>query len=60
MHDTTQARDILKSSFTLAKSLHDIPTQVAVLSELRGEPFTSKQGYAVVDDASIFLFFIKL
>lgn len=35
MHDTTQARDILKSSFTLAKSLHDIPTQVAVLSELR-------------------------
>lgn len=35
MHDTTQARDILKSSFTLAKSLHDIPTQVTVLSELR-------------------------
>lgn len=35
MHDTTQARDILKSSFTLAKSLHDIPTQVTVLSELK-------------------------
>lgn len=35
MRDTTQARDILKSSLTLAKSLHDIPTQVAVLSELR-------------------------
>ncbi|KAG0591394.1 hypothetical protein M758_1G168900 [Ceratodon purpureus] len=35
MHDTTQARDILKSSFTLAKSLRDIPTQVTVLSELR-------------------------
>lgn len=36
MHDTTQACDILKSSFTLAKSLHDIPTQVTVLAELRG------------------------
>ncbi|CAM6075414.1 unnamed protein product [Sphagnum tenellum] len=34
MHDTTQARDILKSSFTLAKALHDIPTQVGVLAEL--------------------------
>jgi MAternally-affected-uncoordination protein len=36
MHDTTQARDILKSSFTLAKALHDIPTQVGVLAELIG------------------------
>ena len=36
IHDTTQACDILKSSFTLAKSLHDIPTQVTVLAELRG------------------------
>lgn len=42
MHDTTQARDILKSSFTLAKSLHDIPTQVTVLSELKGIALTSQ------------------
>ncbi|BBN09929.1 MAternally affected uncoordination [Marchantia polymorpha subsp. ruderalis] len=34
MHDTGQARDILKSSFTLAKALHDLPTQLGVLSEL--------------------------
>lgn len=34
LHDTGQARDILKSSLTLAKALHDIPTQIGVLSEL--------------------------
>ncbi|KAL3695207.1 hypothetical protein R1sor_009283 [Riccia sorocarpa] len=34
MRDTGQARDILKSSFTLAKALHDLPAQLGVLSEL--------------------------
>ncbi|XP_004490740.1 sister chromatid cohesion protein SCC4 isoform X2 [Cicer arietinum] len=34
MHDTVQAREILKSSLTLAKKLYDIPTQVWVLSVL--------------------------
>ncbi|CAM6094394.1 unnamed protein product [Calypogeia fissa] len=34
LNDTGQARDILKSSFTLAKALRDLPTQVGVLSEL--------------------------
>lgn len=34
LHDTGQALDILKSSLTLAKTLHDIPTQIGVLSEL--------------------------
>ncbi|KAL2632427.1 hypothetical protein R1flu_017113 [Riccia fluitans] len=34
MRDTAQARDILKSSFTLAKALHDLPAQLGVLSEL--------------------------
>ncbi|XP_042475190.1 sister chromatid cohesion protein SCC4 isoform X3 [Macadamia integrifolia] len=34
LHDTGQAREILKSSLTLAKSLYDIPTQIWVLSVL--------------------------
>ncbi|MCO5550423.1 hypothetical protein L7F22_003909 [Adiantum nelumboides] len=34
LHDTGQAQDILRSSLTLAKTLHDIPTQIGVLSEL--------------------------
>ncbi|KAH7285526.1 hypothetical protein KP509_33G031900 [Ceratopteris richardii] len=34
LHDTGQALDILKSSLTLAKTLHDVPTQIGVLSEL--------------------------
>lgn len=36
LHDTGQALDILKSSLTIAKTLHDIPTQIGVLSELTG------------------------
>eukprot|EP00252_Welwitschia_mirabilis_P009254 TRINITY_DN2169_c0_g1_i1.p1 TRINITY_DN2169_c0_g1~~TRINITY_DN2169_c0_g1_i1.p1 ORF type:complete len:666 (-),score=133.06 TRINITY_DN2169_c0_g1_i1:361-2358(-) len=34
LHDVGQAREILKSSLTLAKALYDIPTQIAVLTEL--------------------------
>ncbi|KAH9307877.1 hypothetical protein KI387_035788, partial [Taxus chinensis] len=34
LHDIVQAREILKSSLTLAKALHDIPTQIGVLAEL--------------------------
>ncbi|XXG76874.1 hypothetical protein AAC387_Pa08g1145 [Persea americana] len=34
LHDTGQAREILKSSLTLAKTLYDIPTQIWVLSVL--------------------------
>ncbi|KAI5077473.1 hypothetical protein GOP47_0007297 [Adiantum capillus-veneris] len=34
LHDTGQAQDILRSSLTLAKTLHDVPTQIGVLSEL--------------------------
>ncbi|KAJ9698929.1 hypothetical protein PVL29_007815 [Vitis rotundifolia] len=34
LHDTGQAREILKSSLTLAKKLYDIPTQIWVLSVL--------------------------
>ncbi|XP_074575943.1 sister chromatid cohesion protein SCC4 [Curcuma longa] len=34
LHDTVQAREILKSSLTLAKTLYDIPTQIWVLSVL--------------------------
>ena len=37
LHDTGQALDILTSSLTLAKALHDIPTQIGVLSELTGK-----------------------
>ncbi|XP_068648061.1 sister chromatid cohesion protein SCC4 [Aristolochia californica] len=36
LHDNAQAREILKSSLTLAKTLHDIPTQIWVLSVLTG------------------------
>ncbi|XP_020111906.1 uncharacterized protein LOC109726609, partial [Ananas comosus] len=36
LHDTGQAREILKSSLTLAKTLYDIPTQIWVLSILTG------------------------
>lgn len=32
LHDTGQAKEILKSSLTLAKTLYDLPTQVWVLS----------------------------
>ncbi|KAJ3670735.1 hypothetical protein LUZ60_008161 [Juncus effusus] len=32
LHDTGQAREILKSALTLAKTLYDIPTQIWVLS----------------------------
>ncbi|KAF4359063.1 sister chromatid cohesion protein SCC4 [Cannabis sativa] len=34
LHDNVQAREILRSSLTLAKKLYDIPTQVWVLSVL--------------------------
>ncbi|KAK3025840.1 hypothetical protein RJ639_041288 [Escallonia herrerae] len=34
LHDTAQAREILRSSLTLAKKLYDIPTQTWVLSNL--------------------------
>ncbi|CAL9778278.1 unnamed protein product [Musa acuminata subsp. burmannicoides] len=34
LHDTGQAREILKSSLTLAKTLYDVPTQIWVLSVL--------------------------
>ncbi|PIA59707.1 hypothetical protein AQUCO_00400541v1 [Aquilegia coerulea] len=34
LHDSGQAREILKSSLTLAKTLYDIPTQIWVLSVL--------------------------
>lgn len=36
LQDTAQAREILKSSLTLAKKLYDIPTQIWVLSVLTG------------------------
>lgn len=36
LHDTGQAREILRSSLTLAKKLYDIPTQIWVLSVLTG------------------------
>ncbi|KAJ0007480.1 hypothetical protein Pint_30700 [Pistacia integerrima] len=36
LHDTVQAREILRSSLTLAKKLSDIPTQIWVLSVLTG------------------------
>ncbi|PKU62516.1 hypothetical protein MA16_Dca022188 [Dendrobium catenatum] len=36
LHDTEQAREILKSSLTLAKTLYDVPTQIWVLSVLTG------------------------
>lgn len=34
LHDTGQAREILRSSLTLAKKLYDIPTQIWVLSNM--------------------------
>lgn len=34
LHDNGQAREILKSSLTLAKKLYDVPTQIWVLSVL--------------------------
>ncbi|KEH26290.1 TPR protein [Medicago truncatula] len=34
IHDTVQAKEILRSSLTLAKKLYDVPTQVWVLSVL--------------------------
>lgn len=34
LHDTIQAREILRSSLTLAKKLYDTPTQIWVLSVL--------------------------
>lgn len=36
LHDTGQAREILRSGLTLAKKLYDIPTQIWVLSNLTG------------------------
>jgi len=36
LRDTVQAREILRSSLTLAKKLYDIPTQIWVLSVLTG------------------------
>lgn len=36
LRDTVQAREILRSSLTLAKKLNDIPTQIWVLSNLTG------------------------
>lgn len=37
LHDTGQAREILRSSLTLAKKLYDIPTQIWVLSNMTGK-----------------------
>ncbi|XP_074308015.1 sister chromatid cohesion protein SCC4 [Silene latifolia] len=34
LHDTAQAREILRSALTLAKKLNDVPTQIWVLSVL--------------------------
>ncbi|GJX23146.1 sister chromatid cohesion protein SCC4 isoform X2 [Tanacetum coccineum] len=34
LHDTVQAREILRSSLTLSKKLYDIPTQIWVISNL--------------------------
>ncbi|XAR60838.1 hypothetical protein NMG60_11034362 [Bertholletia excelsa] len=34
LHDTGQAREILRSALTLAKKLYDVPTQIWVLSNL--------------------------
>ncbi|XP_021849729.2 sister chromatid cohesion protein SCC4 isoform X1 [Spinacia oleracea] len=34
LHDTVQAREILRSALTLAKKLNDVPTQIWVLSVL--------------------------
>lgn len=36
LHDTVQAKEILRSALTLAKKLNDIPTQNWVLSNLTG------------------------
>lgn len=36
LHDTVQAREILRSSLTLAKKLSDLPTQLWVLSSFTG------------------------
>lgn len=41
IHDAGQAREILRSSLTLAKKLNDIPTQIWVLSNLTGMSMTS-------------------
>jgi hypothetical protein len=38
LHDCGQAREILKSSLTLAKTLYDIPTQIWILSVFTGMP----------------------
>ncbi|CAL1411900.1 unnamed protein product [Linum trigynum] len=35
LHDTIQAREILRSALTLAKKLYDVPTQIWVLSVLK-------------------------
>jgi MAternally-affected-uncoordination protein len=39
LHDAGQAREILKSSLTLAKTLFDIPTQIWILSVFTGKPY---------------------
>lgn len=39
LHDNAQAREILKSSLTLAKKLSDIPTQIWVLSVLTSKSY---------------------
>lgn len=36
LHDTGQAREILRSALTLSKKLYDIPTQIWVLTNLTG------------------------
>lgn len=36
LHDTVQAREILRSALTLAKKLNDVPTQIWVLSVMSG------------------------
>lgn len=36
LHDTGQAREILRSALTLAKKLNDVPTQNWVLSNMTG------------------------
>lgn len=38
LHDAGQAREILKSALTLAKTLYDIPAQMWILSVFTGMP----------------------
>jgi hypothetical protein len=51
LHDAGQAREILKSSLTLAKTLYDIPTQMWVLSVFTGIYFFCECIYMYIVDA---------